>query len=709
MNDQAILALVKTVAALVLFSSGGWLVCRLLARRSAVRHFLALSVLSACLLLPVLSFLTYRTNMTLVPITLPGAKPDAAILDLQEQQVLEPVGADITTIEAVPITAARTEQPVPWHLIAGLAYGLGALLGLGRLAMGAAKLVKTIRSSRELDPVFGDQWALAHVDVESPTPFKGIRQSERVWAPMAVGPVRPMLIVPETVSEETDPTALRQIFAHEAAHVEGKHLWGGLLSRIATTVLWPVPFVHLVSRELSRAQEEICDEAALQVGAPTAYARLLLSLTQGDQAPGVIGLSCGFLDSNFPLKARIRGILDPSKRKHTTMKRTTKAALVCGVSTTLILLAGTQVVLAQEAPTEAKTATTSTVAPPSGIANVAPPLPQETAIFPTSEVLPPLEPRQDKGVLRQQIRLEKLRLKRERLGMRNRGLQRGRAVSGPILEPPRTVDLPLAGRPPLGERIVAPSEEGVKSTGTPRLGRATTSPFKVTTLKPGQQRFTTTVDPSGLAEVPVTPYSSLKAQPSTLSYRILARPKEIDGPVPGQVGTTPLPFSTSVRGQLGGTTAASPFTTSQKQIRDGALGGARRIGTATTRSANPLGGGVTIQEGAAVAMPRQNDPVRAGRSATTVRDSVVARGSAAPIAISRGVLAPGSAVDSAVVISSAPRKAKTPKAVIKQATVVIYDDGSTQIIGGTVEKPKAKVTVRKPAAKKTTPVKRKAK
>ncbi len=97
-----------------------------------------------------------------------------------------------------------------------------------------------------------------------------IAVSPKLASPVAVGLIRPLVILPEGLIESLSPSALADVLVHESAHILRLDPLVGLLQRLAEMVYWPHPLVHLLNRRLARAREEICDNHVLKHGDPCA-------------------------------------------------------------------------------------------------------------------------------------------------------------------------------------------------------------------------------------------------------------------------------------------------------------------------------------------------------------------------------------------------------------------------------------------------------
>lgn len=622
--DREFLDAVSVSAAVLLLALAGWIVNRTLRGRASARHLVSSCTLAGCLILPFLSLALSKRGHILIPISV--ASPAVPT---------EPVAIEATNVADLSPSAQPIQMPVttvPQVLFT--VYICGLLVGLLRLATGTSRVSQVLKRSRQLENFEADQWALAGVDADAPRPFVSMKCNESVVAPFTANPVQPCLVLPTQIEETFEPVSLRQLFAHESAHVQGKHLWTGLIGRLATIALWPIPFVHLLARDLSQSQEEVCDNAALTVGPASDYARLLLQFsTATSQHP--LGLGCGFMNTPSSLKSRINEILDPRKRTHTTMNKPTQAALVCGVAASLVLLAGTRLVYAQDPGTAQIVEVQQTSAKAGRTVTIQDVAPAGAAVA-----------IRDEEDVRLQNRLARLDRKRERLLTRARATRTRYSVRAD--RPAR----PASGI--VNGQAKAPSMISDQGIVLDRLARRQA------------ERATTTISDDGRAnlrgaragrEIEIARGAQLPVQGVPSSNDVQeARVVDVQKAQPPRVLSTGNRVEYAVPAQL-----AAPRT-------DG------RPVTVTTRS---------------------------GQSARIAPRSPVAETTTAMPA-----MAPMASSPKTWSVSSFPKvpSAMTPKpkTVIKQATVLIYEDGSTVIVGGTVQDPnKVKSSVKKPSTKRT--------
>jgi len=104
----------------------------------------------------------------------------------------------------------------------------------------------------------------------------GLFGSERIREAIAMGFLRPIVLLPASWLTEMPPDVLEAVIAHELAHVRRLDLWLNLFQRLAEILLFYHPAVWWLSRRIRLVREMCCDELAVAAtGHRIAYASAL--------------------------------------------------------------------------------------------------------------------------------------------------------------------------------------------------------------------------------------------------------------------------------------------------------------------------------------------------------------------------------------------------------------------------------------------------
>jgi len=140
--------------------------------------------------------------------------------------------------------------------------------------------------------------------------FSRVFKSPSAIQAMAVGYLRPMVLLPAALVMEMQPEMLEAVIAHELAHIRRFDLWVNLLQRVIETLLFFHPAVWWLSHRMQAERELCCDELAVRAtGEPLTYAAALESATQAAFALRRPALAAGFGRDRKPTLSRVRHVL----------------------------------------------------------------------------------------------------------------------------------------------------------------------------------------------------------------------------------------------------------------------------------------------------------------------------------------------------------------------------------------------------------------
>lgn len=136
-----------------------------------------------------------------------------------------------------------------------------------------------------------------------------IAWSKDVAAPMVIGIVKPIVLLPISLSLKLSTEQAESILAHELAHLRRLDPWILAFQRIVETLLFFHPAVWWISKQLEKAREEACDDLVVESGAcPADYAETLLLCSQFRLESGDVG-PLELAATGAPLKERILRLL----------------------------------------------------------------------------------------------------------------------------------------------------------------------------------------------------------------------------------------------------------------------------------------------------------------------------------------------------------------------------------------------------------------
>ena len=277
-------------------------------RTAALRHFVWTAVLSALLLLPVLTAVTPKWGWR----TMPEAPATVSV-----RQSAAPI----------PHAPAPRSFPLrPYGLL--LVWAIGFAIAAVRFAGGAARTARMVRraSRAEYAEALGIGGAVP------------LLESAEVPMPLAWGIRRPVVVLP--VEARTWPVErLRTVLLHELTHVERRDLPAQTAGQIACCFYWFHPLAWLAARQLRQERERACDDAVLLHGIPAPdYAAHLVALVRSMAARRTEWAGAAGMAERSDLEARVRALLD-RRRARQPLSRPAALAVTAAAIAVLLPLA----------------------------------------------------------------------------------------------------------------------------------------------------------------------------------------------------------------------------------------------------------------------------------------------------------------------------------------------------------------------------------
>ncbi|HJQ80743.1 MAG TPA: M56 family metallopeptidase, partial [Lacipirellulaceae bacterium] len=137
-----------------------------------------------------------------------------------------------------------------------------------------------------------------------------IATCDRVCAPVLVGILRPMILLPPAALTGWSPDEIEMVLLHELAHVRRWDNLVNLLQRLVESLLFFHPVVWMVSTWMRRDRESCCDAIVVTcTRRPHAYAELLVALAAQMPRSVLFHPAASSAMAAGPLRNRIRRIL----------------------------------------------------------------------------------------------------------------------------------------------------------------------------------------------------------------------------------------------------------------------------------------------------------------------------------------------------------------------------------------------------------------
>jgi beta-lactamase regulating signal transducer with metallopeptidase domain/biopolymer transport protein ExbD/tetratricopeptide (TPR) repeat protein len=133
---------------------------------------------------------------------------------------------------------------------------------------------------------------------------------DRIAAPVLVGILRPLILLPPAALTGWSPEEIEMVLLHELAHVRRWDNLVNLLQRVIESLLFFHPAVWLVSNWVRREREACCDALVVaRTEHPHAYAELLVALAAQMPRSVLFHPAASSAMAAGPLRSRIRRIL----------------------------------------------------------------------------------------------------------------------------------------------------------------------------------------------------------------------------------------------------------------------------------------------------------------------------------------------------------------------------------------------------------------
>jgi uncharacterized protein (TIGR03435 family) len=220
-----------------------------------------------------------------------GWRTAPAIAHSQFSFAMDEIGQPfaVTASAPLPAVAAPAQNPLPAILFGAWLCGIaiGAIFWM--------RLWRQIRAARR---------GSTPLDLKLPI---AVMSSPGRLEPGVVGIFRPVLLLPEGITERLTPPQLEAILAHELRHVERRDNLTAAVHMLVETIFWFHPLAWWIRTRLMEERERACDEGVLRLGSePQVYAESILKVCEFYLAPPV---ACAAGVTGGELKKRIEGIM----------------------------------------------------------------------------------------------------------------------------------------------------------------------------------------------------------------------------------------------------------------------------------------------------------------------------------------------------------------------------------------------------------------
>jgi hypothetical protein len=212
--------------------------------------------------------------------------------------------------------------PSSWLTAVAAGFAGGSVLALVWMLLGAARAYWLYHRSREAPPYL--RQLLAQV-VGGSAREPDLRLSHSVGQPVAMGALRPAILLPLPQVEHVAPRQLEAVLAHEWAHIRRGDLWLLAVTRALLVLFFAHPLYWWLRSRIRQDQETIADAAAIREGSALDYAATLLTWLRLGAEQHAAALAFGGRPSQ--MKRRIAMLVSPDWRVETRCSR----RVLCGI------------------------------------------------------------------------------------------------------------------------------------------------------------------------------------------------------------------------------------------------------------------------------------------------------------------------------------------------------------------------------------------
>ncbi len=286
--------------------------------------------------------------------------PVASETFIEERPWAEEAGAGLVPAAAPRVVEVPEPRPERWWSFAALGFlGGAAAVGLWLVCGGACTLVLRRRSAAAPEWLEAELRRVVRGDARPPR----LLLNPNIGSAVAVGILRPTVILPSRLVDEGTEEGLRAALAHEWAHIRNGDLRLLALSRLVLLATFAHPVYWWLRRRIREDQEAVADSAVARGVNRRSYARAILNWARvGLQwPPAGAAAALGIWERRSHLARRITMLLDERVQVETSCPRRWRLgflglALSLALSLSVLTLRPVPSAAAAETPASAENA-----------------------------------------------------------------------------------------------------------------------------------------------------------------------------------------------------------------------------------------------------------------------------------------------------------------------------------------------------------------
>jgi beta-lactamase regulating signal transducer with metallopeptidase domain len=222
--------------------------------------------------------------------------------------------------QGIGSTHSNFTLPAEWAVYVFLAWGLVALIGLLRVGIGFVHISKLRKRSVEVNPSSLDAQLQQRLGAQTAGRKVRVYECADLRVPIAVGFVRPAIILPSWTLRGLSRSELNGVILHEMAHIRRWDDWTNLLQKVVSAIFFFHPAVWWIENRLTLEREMACDDVVVSESSdPREYANCLVSLAEKSVSRRGFGLAQAAVKRVRDISSRITRILDSKRGSRITL------------------------------------------------------------------------------------------------------------------------------------------------------------------------------------------------------------------------------------------------------------------------------------------------------------------------------------------------------------------------------------------------------
>jgi beta-lactamase regulating signal transducer with metallopeptidase domain len=145
--------------------------------------------------------------------------------------------------------------------------------------------------------------------------------SRHISTPVAAGPLRPAILIPDSLYAALDAQELDQILLHECAHFERHDDYALFVERLVEAVVVFHPVIRRITRQIDLEREIACDDIVIaRTGRPAIYAKCLTRVLELAGLERPVSVAPSAIVTVSHIERRIDMLLDDNRKKETRLQ-----------------------------------------------------------------------------------------------------------------------------------------------------------------------------------------------------------------------------------------------------------------------------------------------------------------------------------------------------------------------------------------------------